>query len=98
MPAIVDHDPPTEFAGTPVPVFESGAILLYLGEKTGRFMPDGALARKELMEWLFWQGGNQGPMAGQFSHFVNYAPKDEAAYGRKCYFGEYDCNFGVFEN
>ena len=98
MPAIVDHDPPAEFDGEAVSVFESGAILLYLGDKTGQFMPSGSLARKELMEWLFWQVGNQGPMAGQLSHFVNYAPKDQAEYGRKRYFGEYDRNLGVLEN
>ena len=51
MPAIVDHDPPAEFGGEAVSVFESGAILLYLGDKTGQFMPSGSLARKELMEW-----------------------------------------------
>lgn len=98
MPAIVDHAPPGDFGAAPVSVFESGAILLYLGDKTGQFMPGGALARKELMEWLFWQVGNQGPMGGQLSHFVNYAPKDQAEYGRKRYFGEYDRNLGVLEN
>ena len=97
MPAIVDHDPPSDYGRTPVPIFESGAILLYLAEKTTQFMPTGALARKELNEWLFWQVGNQGPMAGQLSHFVNYAPKDQAEYGRKRYFGEYDRNLGVLE-
>ena len=98
MPAIVDHSPPADFGAEPVSVFESGAILLYLGDKTGQFMPAGPLARKELNEWLFWQVGNQGPMAGQLSHFVNYAPKDQAEYGRKRYFGEYDRNLGVLEN
>ncbi len=98
MPAIVDHAPPSAFGSDPVSVFESGAILLYLGDKTGQFMPSSALARKELSEWLFWQVGNQGPMAGQLSHFVNYAPKDQAEYGRKRYFGEYDRNLGVLEN
>lgn len=97
MPAIVDHDPPSAYGSDPVTVFESGAILLYLGEKSGRFIPIGARARKELNEWLFWQVGNQGPMAGQLSHFVNYAPKDQAEYGRKRYFGEYDRNLGVLE-
>jgi GSH-dependent disulfide-bond oxidoreductase len=97
MPAIVDQSPPAEFGSEPVSVFESGAILLYLGDKTGQFMPSGALARKELNEWLFWQTGNQGPMAGQLSHFVNYAPKDQAEYGRKRYFGEYDRNLGVLD-
>lgn len=97
MPAIVDPTPPFQYGEAPVSVFESGAILLYLGEKTGLFMPGDALGRKELIEWLFWQVGNQGPMAGQLSHFVNYAPKDQAEYGRKRYFGEYDRNLGVLE-
>jgi GSH-dependent disulfide-bond oxidoreductase len=69
MPAIVDHDDPDG----PVSVFESGAILLHLAERSGRFMPAGRKGRKEVMEWLFWQVGNLGPMAGQLSHFVNYA-------------------------
>lgn len=72
MPAIVDHDG----VNGPVPVFESGAILWYLAEKTGRFLPADPVGRKEVMEWLFWQVGNQGPMAGQHSHFFNYAPDD----------------------
>ncbi len=94
MPAILDHD----VEGDPVPVFESGAILFYLAEKTGRFMPTDPLGRKETLEWLFWQTGNQGPMAGQLSHFVNYAPEDQRAYGQKRYAGEYDRNLGVLEN
>ena len=69
MPAIIDHD----VDGDPISLFESGAILLYLAEKTGRFIPNSELGKKEAMEWLFWQTGNQGPMAGQLSHFVNYA-------------------------
>jgi len=92
MPAILDHD----VEGPPVPVFESGAIMLYLAEKTGRFLPTGPLARKETLEWLFWQVGNQGPMAGQLSHFVNYAPEGEA-YGRERYAREYDRCLGVLE-
>lgn len=97
MPAIVDHDPPEAYGGAPVSVFESGAILLYLAEKTGRFMPSDALGRKETLEWLFWQVGNQGPMAGQLSHFVNYAPEDKRAYGHTRYRGEYDRNLAVLE-
>ncbi|MCG8357280.1 MAG: glutathione S-transferase N-terminal domain-containing protein [Kiloniellales bacterium] len=92
MPAIVDHD----VEGTPVSVFESGAILYYLGEKSGRFLPADPLGRKEALEWLFWQTGNQGPMAGQLSHFVNYAPEGER-YGRERYAGEYDRCLGVLE-
>jgi len=92
MPAIVDHDVP----GEPVTVFESGAILYYLATKTGRFIPATDSGRHEALEWLFWQTGNQGPMAGQLSHFVNYAPEGQD-YGRKRYAGEYDRNVGVLE-
>ena len=92
MPAIVDHDT----GGPPVPVFESGAILLYLAEKTGRLMPADAPGRKEALEWLFWQTGNQGPMAGQLSHFVNYAPAGED-YSRIRYANEYDRCLGVLD-
>jgi len=72
VPAIVDHDGPT---GTPVSVFETGAILLYLAEKTGRLLPEDPLARQEAICWLFWQVANHGPMAGQAAHFVSHAPK-----------------------
>jgi len=92
MPAIVDHD----VDGDPVPVFESGAILFYLAEKTGRFMPKTPLGRKQTLEWLFWQVGNQGPMAGQLSHFVNYAPDDQP-YSKDRYAREYDRCLGVLE-
>jgi len=93
MPAIVDHD----VASDPVPVFESGAIMWYLAEKTGRFLPADPLGRKEAMEWLFWQVGNQGPLAGQLSHFVNYAPEGVGDYGRQRYAREYDRCLGVLE-
>lgn len=92
MPAIVDHDA----KDNPVSVFESGAILLYLAEKTGRFAPTDPLGRKELHEWLFWQVGNLGPMAGQYSHFRNYAPKDQT-YGLKRYKGEYERAMAVLD-
>jgi len=93
MPAIVDHD----VEGDPMPVFESGAIMWYLAEKTGRFLPTDPIGRKEAMEWLFWQVGNQGPMAGQLSHFVNYAPEGVGDYGRARYAREYDRCLGVLE-
>ncbi len=92
MPAIIDH----EVEGEPVSVFESGAIMIYLAEKFGRFMKTDPLGRKETLEWLFWQVGNQGPMAGQLSHFVNYAPEDQV-YGRERYLKEYDRCLGVLE-
>jgi GST-like protein len=99
MPAILDDDPPEGYGPDPVPVFESGAILLYLAEKTGRFAPPETdrRARKDLQEWLFWQAANQGPMGGQLSHFRNYAPEGERDYGFKRYLGEYDRNLGVLE-
>ena len=87
MPAIVDHG----VEGAPVSVFESGAILWYLAEKTGKFLPGDALGRKEVLEWLFWQVGGQGPMAGQLSHFVNYAPEGaDDGYALRRYKGEYE--------
>jgi len=73
MPAMVDDDPPD--GGAPVSVFESGAILVYLAEKTGKFMPKDLRGRFEVLEWLFWQMGGLGPMAGQNHHFSIYAPE-----------------------
>ena len=94
MPAIVDYDT----GGDPISIFESGAILLHLAEKTGKFAPTDPLGRKELMEWLFWQTGNLGPMAGQYSHFKNYAPEGEQeGYARTRYMNEYYRCLGVME-
>ncbi len=84
MPAIVDHDAP----GGPLSVFESGAILLHLAQRAGRFAPEDPRERTALMEWLFWQVGNLGPMAGQLSHYVNYA-QGEHPYSHGRYAGEY---------
>ena len=92
MPAIVDHEAP----GGPRSIFESGAILLHLAEKAGCFMPNDPAGRTALMEWLFWQVGNLGPMAGQLSHFVNYA-EGEHPYSHKRYAGEYARCLGVLE-
>jgi GST-like protein len=92
MPAIVDHD----VEGGSLPVFESGAILIHLAERTGRFMPTDRRGRKEALEWLFWQVGNLGPMAGQLSHFVNYAQGDHP-YSHKRYADEYNRCLGVLE-
>jgi GST-like protein len=73
IPAIVDHEPPG--GGAPISVFESGAILLYLAEKTGKFIPADIRGRAEVLQWLFWQMGGLGPMAGQNHHFSVYAPE-----------------------
>ena len=71
MPAIVDHD----VDGEPITIFESGAILEYLGEKTGKFLPEDTRKKYEVLQWLYWQIGGLGPMAGQAHHFLRYAPK-----------------------
>jgi glutathione S-transferase len=73
MPAIVDTAPAD--GGEPLSVFESGAILLYLGDKTRRYIPQDLRGRNRVLQWLFWQMGGLGPMAGQNHHFVQYAPE-----------------------
>ena len=73
IPAIVDHAPAD--GGEPVGIFESGAILLYLADKMQKFMPQDLRGRNECLQWLFWQMGGLGPMAGQNHHFVQYAPE-----------------------
>jgi GSH-dependent disulfide-bond oxidoreductase len=73
IPAIVDHAPAD--GGPPLPMFESGAILLYLADKLGRFVPSGFRPRLDCIQWLFWQMGNLGPMNGQNHHFSLYAPE-----------------------
>ena len=81
MPAIVDHDPAD--GGAPISVFESGAILHYLANKTEQLMPSDSRLRVQAMEWMYWQMANQGPMCGQAGHFRNYAPAPiEYAIGR----------------
>jgi len=97
MPVIVDDDGPQ---GEKISVFESGAILLYLGEKTGKFLPSHQIDRIKVLEWLFWQVGGLGPMAGQVSHFVNYAPNfpGDHSYSEKRYKNEYDRLLGVMDN
>ena len=94
IPAIVDHEP--EDRGDPVAVFESGAILLYLAEKTGRFIAPGLRGRVATLEWLFWQMGNLGPMAGQNNHFSHYAP-DKLPYAMDRYRNEVNRLYGVLD-
>ncbi len=74
IPAIVDHEPADK--GGPLSVFESGAVLWYLGEKTGQFLAKDQRTRMDVMQWLFWQNAGLGPMAGQKGHFSYYAPED----------------------
>jgi GST-like protein len=92
IPAIVDHEPVG--GGTPISVFESGAILLYLAEKTGRFLPADPLGRVEVTQWLFWQMAGLGPMAGQNHHFSNYAP-EKLPYAINRYVSETSRLYGV---
>jgi GSH-dependent disulfide-bond oxidoreductase len=93
MPAIIDPKGP---GGKPVSIFESGAILQYLGRKTGKFYPKEERARIAVEEWLFWQVGGLGPMAGQANHFLNYA-KEDLPYPKKRYTDEVHRLFGVME-
>jgi len=94
MPAIVDHAPTD--GGAPISVFESGAILLYLAEKTGRFIPTDIRDRVEVLQWLFWQMGGLGPMAGQNHHFVQYAP-EQIPYAIDRYVKETERLYGVLD-
>src|SRR5215467_12926915 len=73
IPAMVDHEP--KGGGKPISIFESGAMLLYLAEKTGKFLPADRYGRYDVIQWTFWQMGNLGPMAGQNHHFRLYAPE-----------------------
>jgi|TARA_B110000444_G_C18773491_1_gene563779 GSH-dependent disulfide-bond oxidoreductase len=93
MPAIVDHE-------TEISVFESGAILMYLGEKYGQFFSQDPKDRIKVLEWLFWQVGGLGPMAGQVSHFVNYAPNfpGDHSYSELRYKNEYDRLLGIMDS
>ena len=92
IPAIVDGDPAV--GGKLVSVFESGAILQYLAEKTGKFLPTDLHGRTEVMQWLFWQMGGLGPMAGQNHHFRNYAP-EKIPYAIERYVKETNRLYGV---
>lgn len=94
MPAIVDHAPAD--GGAPVSVFESGAILLYLAEKTGRFLPADRRGRTATLEWLFWQMAGLGPMTGQYGHFHVYAP-ETIPYAQERYAREAQRLLGVLD-
>jgi GST-like protein len=85
IPAIVDQNPAG--GGAPVPIFESGAILLYLAEKTGKFLPKDLRGRFTVLEWLFWQVGGLGPMAGQNHHFKQFA-REKLTYAIERYVNE----------
>jgi GST-like protein len=92
MPAIVDRTPLER--GAPVSVFESGAILLYLADKSERFIAQDSRGRVEVLQWLFWQVGGLGPMAGQNHHFARYAP-EKIPYAIERYVNETNRLYGV---
>jgi GST-like protein len=92
MPAIVDHEPLG--GGAPLPIFESGAILEYLAEKYGKFMPKDPRGKYDVLQWLYWQMANLGPNSGQANHFRNYAA-EKIAYGIKRYTDEVNRLYGV---
>jgi GSH-dependent disulfide-bond oxidoreductase len=93
MPAIVDPDGPD---GKPISIFESGAILIYLAEKTGQFMPSEPRARYDVLQWLMFQMGGIGPMFGQANHFRSYAP-EKIPYAIDRYTNEAGRLYGVME-
>jgi GST-like protein len=92
IPAILDRKP--KDGGAPIPVFESGAILLYLAEKTGKFLPADTRQRYDTIQWLFWQMGGLGPMSGQNNHFSHYA-NDKIPYAIDRYRNEVNRLYGV---
>lgn len=89
MPAIVDR-------GTGISVFEGGAILIYLAETSGKLLPESTKERFDVLQWLFWQAGGLGPMAGQLSHFVNYI-REPQPYSKERYAREYDRLLAVMD-
>ena len=100
MPAIVDHDPAD--GGDSISVFESGAILEYLGEKEGKFLPASPRDRVRVMQWVHWQMANLGPMMGNANHFKNYAKNitsdaSQLEYGERRFVGEVDRLCGVMD-
>lgn len=95
MPAILDTGPADR--GDAIAVFESGAILVYLAEKTGSLLPTDLRGRKTVLEWVFWQVGGLGPMAGQNHHFVQYAP-EKILYAMERYIKETNRLYGVLDH
>ena len=93
IPAVVDHDGP---GGQPVSIFESGAILIYLAEKTGKLLPSDPRKRYEVLQWLMFQMGGLGPMLGQLNHFTKYAP-EKVPYAIDRYSKEGDRLMGVLD-
>jgi len=94
-PVLVDHAPAD--GGAPLVVFESGAILVYLAEKTGRFLPTEPRRRSETLQWLFWQSSGLSPLAGQAIHFIRYAPEEAKPYGQLRYLGEVRRHYSVLD-
>ncbi len=94
MPAIIDYCPVG--GGEPISIFESAAIMLYLAEKKGEFIPEDIRQKTEVMQWLFWQMGGLGPMAGQAHHFRHYAP-EPVQYGIDRYTNEVNRLYGVMD-
>jgi GST-like protein len=92
IPAIIDPEGP---GGAPISVFESGAVLLYLGEKTGKFLPSDVRARVPVLEWLMWQMGGFGPMPGQVHHFLGVKDPQDQRYGLERYSKETRRLYGV---
>ncbi len=92
IPALTDHEP--KGGGKPLQIFESGAMLLYLAEKTGQFLPSNIYGRYDVIQWTFWQMGGLGPMAGQNHHFRNYAP-EKIPYAIDRYVNETNRLYGV---
>ena len=93
VPAIVDHAPSD--GGPPLTLFESGAILLYLAEKAGSFLPADARGRAQMMQWLFWQAAGLSPMSGQAVHYTIYAPESAKPYSQSRYYSEVNRLYGV---
>jgi GST-like protein len=92
MPAIVDHEPVG--GGGPLSIFESGAILEYIAEKHGKFLPKDVRGKYEVLQWVYWQMGGLGPMSGQANHFRNYA-SEKLAYAINRYTDEVNRLYGV---